>query len=90
MSFLVLASDLVGGHGGAADGQSHLLPLSHDCHNGILEGAFKLRISLHYTGAQWVESLTLFRRSESLISSSGHRFMSKTLVEIHNFGFQVV
>ena len=50
MSFLVLASDLVGGHGGAADGQSHLLPLSHDCHNGILEGAFKLRISLHYTG----------------------------------------
>ena len=43
-SSLVLASDLVGGHGGAADGQRNLLPLRHDCNHGVLEGAFILII----------------------------------------------
>ena len=46
-SSLVLAGDLVGGHGGAADGQRHLLPLGHDRHHGVLEGAFRLGISYH-------------------------------------------
>ena len=33
---LVLAGDLVGGHGSAADGERQLLPLRHDRDHGVL------------------------------------------------------